>query len=104
MISASVGFQCPECVREGAKTIRQPKTTLGGKIHDDSGLVTQILIGINVVIFLLVQVEPNEFLDRFVLRAFTGRAGRGRASPRAAGTGCSARRSCISRRCTSCST
>lgn len=75
MVSASVGFQCPECVREGAKTIRLPKTTLGGKVHTDSGLATQILIGINVVIFLLVQVEPNQFLDRYVLRAFTGGQG-----------------------------
>jgi membrane associated rhomboid family serine protease len=72
MISASVGFQCPECVREGNKTIRPPRTALGGRVHADNGLVTQALIAINVVIFLLVQADPQGFLDRLVLRAYTG--------------------------------
>lgn len=72
MISASVGFQCPECVREGAKTIREPRTVLGGKLGGEQGVVTNVLIGINVVIFLLVQVDPDSLLNRFVLRAYTG--------------------------------
>lgn len=72
MISASVGFQCPECVREGNKTIRQPRTVLGGRVHTDNGLITQALIAINVVVFLLVQADPDGILNRFVLRAYTG--------------------------------
>ena len=30
MISASVGFQCPECVHEGSKGVRAPRTVAGG--------------------------------------------------------------------------
>lgn len=59
MISASVGFQCPECVREGNKDIRQARTHFGGKVSDDQGWVTKTLIGINVVFLLLQKTSPE---------------------------------------------
>ncbi|MGH3359681.1 MAG: rhomboid family intramembrane serine protease, partial [Nocardioidaceae bacterium] len=52
MRQASVGFQCPECVSEGARTVRQPRTVAGGIAPRHVGLVSFILIGINVVAFL----------------------------------------------------
>jgi membrane associated rhomboid family serine protease len=56
MISASVGFQCPECVQEGNKGVREAKTTFGGRItKGDPGLVTMVLIGINVFAWISVQ-------------------------------------------------
>jgi membrane associated rhomboid family serine protease len=55
MRQAAVGFQCPECVREGAKAVRQPRTAYGGRPVGDA-LVTQVLIGINVVVFVLLLV------------------------------------------------
>ncbi len=55
MRQASVGFHCPECVREAAKTVRQPRTAYGGRPVGDA-LVTQVLIGINVVVFVLLLV------------------------------------------------
>ena len=51
-IPASVGFQCPECVKAGAKTIRVPKGTFGGTVARVP-LVTRALIGINVVLFVV---------------------------------------------------
>lgn len=51
MNQASVGWQCPDCVREGQKTIRRPRTALGGAIGG-SGTVTKTLVGINVLVFL----------------------------------------------------
>ena len=52
MRSASVGFQCPSCVSEGAKTIRQAKAAYGGKVVD-APTVTYALIGLNVLVFLI---------------------------------------------------
>jgi membrane associated rhomboid family serine protease len=60
MISASVGFQCPECVREGNKGAREARTHFGGRVSNDQGWVTKILIGINVVA-LLFQMGSTEF-------------------------------------------
>ena len=56
MTAASVGFQCPECVKEGRSTQRAPRTTYGGLRTSAPGFVTMILIGINVAVWLLVQL------------------------------------------------
>ncbi|MFI1283106.1 rhomboid family intramembrane serine protease [Streptomyces sp. NPDC020858] len=63
MISASVGFQCPECVREGSgtghrPTANAPRTIAGGVVAADPHLVTKILIGINVLVFLVAAASP----------------------------------------------
>jgi membrane associated rhomboid family serine protease len=60
MVSASVGFQCPECVREGNRGVREARTRFGGRVTGDPAYVTKILIGINVV-FLLVQMAAPTF-------------------------------------------
>lgn len=58
MVPASVGFQCPECVSQGAKTVRQAKTVYGGRVTPGAkpGIVTQVLIGINVLMFIVTSV------------------------------------------------
>lgn len=76
MISASVGFQCPECVREGSGTghhpaANTPRTIAGGSVTADPHLVTKILIGINLAVFLLGYIVPPlvvrmELLGRYV--------------------------------------
>lgn len=52
MRQASVGFQCPECVSEGARSVRQPRTVAGGLAPGQVGAVSFVLIAINVVVFL----------------------------------------------------
>ncbi|MCW2500449.1 MAG: Conserved rane protein of unknown function [Frankiales bacterium] len=52
MRSASVGFQCPSCVKEGSATIRQPKAAFGGRAVG-TPVVTFTLIGLNVLLFLV---------------------------------------------------
>ena len=47
MVDASVGFQCPECVREGNKGVRRARTVFGGRVTADPGYVSKVLIGIN---------------------------------------------------------
>lgn len=53
MNDASVGFQCPDCVKEGQKSVRQARTVVGGRISTDPGQVTRILVGLNVGLFAL---------------------------------------------------
>jgi membrane associated rhomboid family serine protease len=51
MVPAAVGFQCPECVREGKRSVRPARTMYGGRAG--GGLdVTRVLVGINVLVFL----------------------------------------------------
>ncbi|MDN3294102.1 rhomboid family intramembrane serine protease [Streptomyces ficellus] len=65
MVDASVGFQCPECVRGGSgtghsRTANQPRTIAGGRITaGDPHLVTTILIGMNLLVFLLGMLNPR---------------------------------------------
>jgi membrane associated rhomboid family serine protease len=66
MIDASVGFQCPECVREGNKDVRHARTPFGGALSGKPGHVSKILIGINVAVFL-VQLASSGFTARFEL-------------------------------------
>ncbi|MEW1689734.1 rhomboid family intramembrane serine protease [Streptomyces sp. NPDC091265] len=59
MVSASVGFQCPDCVRQGSGTghspaANQPRTLAGGTIAADPRLITKILLGINLAVFFAV--------------------------------------------------
>ncbi|GAB3652847.1 rhomboid family intramembrane serine protease [Nocardioides korecus] len=54
MRSASVGFQCPECVREGARTTRQARTPYGGTHSGDPRLTSFVLIGLNVAVWLAI--------------------------------------------------
>jgi len=58
MHPASVGFQCPECIREGNASVRQPRTVLGGGIHSRDGLVTRVVIGLCVLAFGAQQFVP----------------------------------------------
>ncbi|AUA12579.1 MULTISPECIES: rhomboid family intramembrane serine protease [Streptomyces] len=66
MISASVGFQCPECVSgrvssgSGASaagpppSAARPRTLAGGTMTSDPRLVTKILLAINIAVWLAV--------------------------------------------------
>lgn len=53
MREAAVGFQCPSCIAEGAKTVRSPRTIAGGAISANAGIVSMVLIGLNVLAFVV---------------------------------------------------
>jgi membrane associated rhomboid family serine protease len=58
MIPASVGFQCPECVREGQASVRAPRR--GGGLQAAGrrwGAVTLTLIAVNAAMFVVTAVS-----------------------------------------------
>ncbi|WP_406862032.1 rhomboid family intramembrane serine protease [Streptomyces sp. HUAS MG47] len=72
MVSASVGFQCPDCVRNGSGTghapgANQPRTIVGGRLASDGRFVTKILIGINLALFIAVLVAGDRLVDELAM-------------------------------------
>ena len=77
MNPASVGFQCPECVSEGARTVRSPRTAYGGKRSADPTVTSKVLIGLNAAVFLLVTATGGAggaWLYRLALLPISGTA------------------------------
>lgn len=52
MVSASVGFQCPECVKAGSRGVRSAKTPYGGAIVANPNTTTVALIVLNVAVWV----------------------------------------------------
>lgn len=50
---ASVGHQCPECVAEGRRSVRQPRTVFGGTQVGQRGYVTKALIAVNTLMLVI---------------------------------------------------
>ena len=58
MTPASVGFQCPECIREGRATVRAPKRRSGLEAAGRRwGVVTLSLIAVNVAMFVVSAIS-----------------------------------------------
>jgi membrane associated rhomboid family serine protease len=72
MVNASVGFQCPECVNEAAHRTATPRTVAGGTVAADPFLVTKILIGLNIAVFLLVKAVGDRLVGDLGLYAVCG--------------------------------
>ncbi len=75
MIPASVGFQCPECVREGRASVRAPRRGSGLQAAGRRwGAVTLGLIAVNVAMFLVSAVSAatvgNSPLDNYASPVF----------------------------------
>ena len=58
MIDAAVGFQCPSCVAEGRKSVRQPRTMSGALVPANAGRVSVALIIANSGVFLAETANP----------------------------------------------
>ncbi len=54
MRPASVGFHCPSCVKEGSRATRSGRTPYGGQRTGNPALTSQVLIGINVAVWVLI--------------------------------------------------
>jgi membrane associated rhomboid family serine protease len=72
MVPASVGFQCPECVKSGSGTGHSPsasvpRTIAGGAVAADGRLVTKILLGLNVAVFVAVLIASDRLVNDLLL-------------------------------------
>ncbi len=65
MVDAAVGFQCPECTKEGARQTRQDQLPYGGSVVRDPRLTTYVIVAINVVVYLISGV--NGLADKLAL-------------------------------------
>ena len=57
MRAAAVGFQCPSCVREGARSVRQATLPYGGVRVANPTLITSILLGVNIAVWLAITAD-----------------------------------------------
>ena len=77
MRDAAVGFQCPGCVAEGAKSTRSGRTAYGGLRPANPALTSIVLIATNVAVWLAVLAtgaSTSPLLQRLMLLP-TGRCG-----------------------------
>ncbi|MBV1781183.1 rhomboid family intramembrane serine protease [Paeniglutamicibacter sp. ABSL32-1] len=58
-VTAAVGTQCVDCVREANRQLPSTRTVFGGRTTDGRPLVTYVLIAINVIVFGLQMLLPN---------------------------------------------
>jgi membrane associated rhomboid family serine protease len=63
MIPASVGFQCPECVTEGRRTVRPARTMYGGQVNRGGLDATRVLVGINIAVFVVTAFSGASLLS-----------------------------------------
>jgi membrane associated rhomboid family serine protease len=59
MRDAAVGFQCPECVAAGNRSVRPARTVFGGRVSQNTGVVTMTLIGICVAAYIAQITVPG---------------------------------------------
>ncbi|GAA3079274.1 rhomboid family intramembrane serine protease [Streptosporangium carneum] len=66
MRDAAVGFQCPECVSQGNKTVRQAQSVFGGRAVA-TPRVTWTLLVVNVLAYVAETLSTNRVLADFAM-------------------------------------
>ena len=70
MRQAAVGFHCPHCVAEGARTTRSGRAAYGGTRSANPALTSQVLIVLNAAVWLLITAtggRASPWLDQLAL-------------------------------------
>jgi membrane associated rhomboid family serine protease len=66
MNSAAVGFQCPNCVKEGARATRSGRLPYGGTPSGNPALTSIGLIALNIAVWLSIRADAS-LIDRLAL-------------------------------------
>jgi len=72
MRDAAVGFQCPSCIAEGAKSTRAGRTAYGGLRSANPQLTSVVLIAVNAAVWLLITATgggTSPWVQRLALHA-----------------------------------
>jgi membrane associated rhomboid family serine protease len=71
MRDSAVGFQCPECVKEGARATRSGRTAYGGLRPSNAGITSMVIIAINIGVWVTILAtggNDSRLLDYLGLR------------------------------------
>jgi membrane associated rhomboid family serine protease len=60
MRDSAVGFQCPECVKEGARTTRSGRTAYGGLRPGNAAITSMVIIGLNALVWLAIMASGGQ--------------------------------------------
>ncbi|SMD25608.1 rhomboid family intramembrane serine protease [Lentzea albidocapillata] len=68
---ASVGMQCVDCVNEGARTVRQARTSAGAVVSHGRPIITQVMIALNVLAYVVTVVQSGSPMNNSRAGLFT---------------------------------
>lgn len=68
---ASVGMQCVDCVNEGARTVRQARTSAGAVVSTGRPIITQVMIALNVLAYVATVVQSGSPMNNSRAGLFT---------------------------------
>ncbi|HET6294945.1 MAG TPA: rhomboid family intramembrane serine protease [Kribbella sp.] len=67
MNDAAVGFQCPSCFADGARSVPRTRTSLGGIARGTAPIVTWTMLGLNILVFIAVRTGSSRVVNELVL-------------------------------------
>ncbi|MGW6930159.1 rhomboid family intramembrane serine protease [Lentzea sp. NPDC054927] len=68
---ASVGMQCVDCVNEGQRSVRRPRTLAGAEVSNSRPIITQVMIALNVLAYVVTVVQSGSPMNNSRSGLFT---------------------------------
>ncbi|GGN07244.1 rhomboid family protein [Lentzea pudingi] len=68
---ASVGMHCVDCVNEGARSVRQARTSAGAVVSTGRPIITQVMIALNVIAYVVTVVQSGSPMNNQRAGLFT---------------------------------
>jgi membrane associated rhomboid family serine protease len=64
-------MQCVDCVNEGARTVRQARTSAGAVVSNGRPIITQVMIALNVLAYVVTVVQSGSPMNNSRAGLFT---------------------------------